>query len=196
MSLSIPEIAEAVAADLAERGHTAEVIFGGWKRDYLTGGNRVVFSLDVFESDQPGPPNAPGVQYTDDPDFTKGARSLFTRIQNCTVYVHGAAPGARDPDRSKKAHEATAALLHAVIAALYHVAHGSFGWGGGKWPSDPGQDFVYGSLATFTAQISIPVLDDELRAVTLDAEGSTTQTSSVDANGEEELVAESPAPDP
>jgi hypothetical protein len=171
--LSIPEIVEAVSADLAARGVTATVQFGGWKVTYLTGGNRVVFSLEDFEADGPGEPNAPGVQYIT-PDNTTGARALFTRVQSVKVWVHGAAPDARDPKRSENAEKATAALLHVTLGAIYRVAHGSFGWGAGKWPSDGRQDFVHGSLATFIAQFSIPVLDDEMQGIQPDGEGSTS----------------------
>lgn len=187
MSLSIPEIVAAVAADFAARGITAEVLFGSWKPQLHNGANRVILGLADFASAPPGPPNAPGVPFVDTPNDTRGARSLFTRVQSVKVWVHAKPPAdEKDAKRSEKAQEATAKLLHATLAAMYRYAHGSFGWGGGQWPSPEKQEFLYGSLATFVAQFHIPVLDDEHQAVTPDAAGSTTETSVVFPGGEEQ----------
>lgn len=182
--LSINDIVNAIAADFEVRGIESAVQFGGWKKDYAVGPARVVLALDTYASDAPGLPNAPGMQFTDGPGNTTAARSLFTRVQSVKVWVHGTPPPARDPKRSENAEKATAILLHATLRAMYQIAHGSFGWGGGEWPTDERQDFVYGSVTSFTAQFSIPVLDDEHQAVTPDAGASTTETIAVLANGD------------
>jgi hypothetical protein len=191
--LSIPEILDALRADFTERDITAETLFGGWKADYLNGGNRVVFGLSDFQSEPPGLVNAPGLRFTDDPANAAAARSLFTRVQSVNVWVHATPPDARDPKRSENAQRRTAELLHATLAGLYRWAHGSFAWGSGKWLNDGEQDFVYGSLVTFVAQFSIPVLDDALQAIHVDVDGSSSETLISLDNGDI-VVSVTPAP--
>jgi hypothetical protein len=191
--LSIPDILDALREDFAARDITAETLFGGWKAAYLNGGNRVVFGMGDFQADAPGPANAPGLQFTDDPTNAVAARSLFTRVQSVNVWVHAAPPDPRDPKRSENAQKRTAELLHATLAGLYRWAHGSFAWGSGRWLNDQEQDFVYGSLVTFVAQFSIPVLDDVHEAILPDADASTSETLLSLESGEF-VVSVTPAP--
>jgi hypothetical protein len=54
MSLSIPEIVDAVEADFATRNVLADVLFGTWEVSKHNGANRVIFGLDTFEYEAPG----------------------------------------------------------------------------------------------------------------------------------------------
>jgi hypothetical protein len=193
--LSIPEILDTVRADFEARGIDGEVIFGGWRKDYF-GLNRIVVGLADFELEQPGLPGAPGVHLLDaqgDEERGHGARALFTRRQTLRVWISTTPPGDRDPKRSENAQKATAARLHQFLRALYVACHGSLVAGRGTWTRDDDQPFVYGSLVELSPEISIPVFDDLMPAVAVDAEGSTLTTASVDASGEEEIVAVTPA---
>jgi len=187
---SIGDVVAAVKADFQARGITATVEFGSWKVPMAKAANKVIFGLGSFSFEPPGPPNAPGVLPIDDP-VTQAARSLMTRVQYVPVLVHGPAPDARDENRSEKAQAATDLLLQQTLAALYRYAHGSFGWGNGQWVQPENQDFLYGAVATFEAQFSIPVLDDPMPVIGVDIEGSTAQTYAVFPSGEV-LVSETP----
>lgn len=189
MSLSIPEITIEVAADLAARGVTAEVVFGSWKKEYHNGGNRIVIGLGDYEYEPPGPANAPGVQVIDE---NTAARSLMTRAQYAEVVIHAAPVGdEKDPERQTNTHKAACVLLHKTLAAMYRVAHGSFGWGNGKWPEPERAEFVYGAVTTFRAQFAVPILDDAFQRVTVDVEGSTTTTKASFPSGDY-VAAQSP----
>lgn len=191
--LSVPDILDAVRADFELRSIDAEVEFGEWKHAYLTGGARVVVGLGDFVDEAPGEVGAPGVR---DINASTGARPLFSRIQTLHVRVHGRPPSERDPKRSETAQRTTAALLHQVQRAFYAACYGSLVAGRGTWPrpQESGQDFLYGSIVDWLPGIMIPVDDDELTSVELDAELSPTQVISIDAQGGEEVVAETPAP--
>lgn len=183
--LSIDQIAELVKVDFEERGITAKVEFGGWKKDCATKAPLVLFDLDTYSSDEGGPANYPGPAFTNE-DETEASRTLTTRVQRVIVHVYGAPPGKREPNRSITAHTNTSVLLHKTIAALYRIAHGSFGWGDGEWPTDDTQDFTYGSYTRFVAEINIPVLDDKHVVVTPTA--AVMKVVSVDGNGDEETI--------
>jgi hypothetical protein len=183
--LSIDQIVELVKVDFEERAIVARVEFGGWKKDLYTKAPLVLFDLDTYSSDEGGPANYPGPAFTNE-DETEAARTLTTRVQRVRVHVYGAPPGKREPNRSVTAHSNAAALLHKTIAALHRIAHGSFGWGDGEWPSDDTQDFAYGSYTRFVAEISIPVLDDAHVVVMPTA--AVMQVVSVDGAGDEEVI--------
>lgn len=193
--LSVDELYEAIKADLAARSITALVEFGSWKAEWNTGANRVVVGLGDYVIEPEGAPNAPGVRIVDQASGA-GARSLFSRRQVATIWVHGQPPGERDPERSLKAHRATSVLLHQVLGAIYRFAHGSLKTTRGTWPTDSRQDFVFGSLTVFYVDLGIPVLDDLMPGVAPDTALSVMAVHSVDADGETELVAEIPEPTP
>lgn len=193
--LSIPEILDSIRADFEARGIDGEIIFGGWRKDYF-GLNRIVVGLADFELEEPGLPGAPGVRVVDagaSEGDGYGARALFTRRQTLRVWISTTPPGDRDPKRSENAQKATAARLHQFLRALYVACHGSLVAGRGTWTRDDDQPFVYGSLVELSPEISIPVFDDPMLAVVVDAEGSVSTTASVDAEGAEEIVAVTPA---
>lgn len=193
--LSVPEIVEAIEADFAARNITAKIEFAPWKTTDYSGANLIRVGLGTFALGPPGPPNAPGVRAVDT-ETNMGARSLFSRGQVMRVRVHGPAPAERAPKRSELAQKATAKLLHDFLSALYRTTHGSLVAGQGDWPQpqQDGQDFLYGAICDVTPTLAIPVLDDWLPLVAVDSANSVTAVYSVDGQGGEELVSETPPP--
>lgn len=191
--LSVPEIVEAIEADFAARSITAKLEYGAWKTSDVTGANLIRVALGTFALGAPGPPNAPGVRVVDT-DTGMGARSLFSRGQVMRVRVHGPAPPERAPKRSELAQKTTAVLLHQFLAALYRSTHGSLVAGQGDWPQpqQDGQDFLYGAICDVNPTLAIPVLDDWLPDGGVDAANSVTAVYSVDGEGNEELVSQTP----
>jgi hypothetical protein len=157
--LSIPGIVDAIREDLSTRGYqTVEFLYGDWKESLNNGAGRVVFGLGSFDFTDP---LGPGQYPQDTNPIPTQARSLFTRVQACPIWIH-AVPTCEqdDPLYAEKCQVATCQLLHAVAAALYRTATGSLSIGQGTWPKPERQEFVYGSLAMFVAKFDIPVLDD------------------------------------
>jgi hypothetical protein len=176
-ALSIPDLVAAVQVDLAARGYTAtKVVFGDWEATKHKGADYVIFGLRGFEFEAPNG-QAPGPYFQDPIAMTSQARALYSRVQACQCWVT-AAPSvdAKDPLRAEKSQVATAALLHAVTAALWRAATGSLDMGPGEWPKPEQQQFLYGSLATFTFKLWVPVLDDAMQFITPNAAASTTTT--------------------
>lgn len=171
--LSIPDIVAAVQADIQARGFpTTKVLYGDWKASEHKGANHVIFGLRGFDISDP---LGPGPYFQDPVTKLSQARSLYSRIQACQVWVHAAPPVPdTDPLRAEKSQVATCALLHAVLAALWRLATGSLSVEKGEWPRPEKQQFVYGALATFIAKFSIPVLDDSLTFVNPDTAGSSS----------------------
>jgi hypothetical protein len=173
--LSIPDLVIAVQADIAARGYAAtKVLFGDWNASKHKDADYVIFGLGGFEFSDP---LGPGPYFQDPVAMTSQARALYSRVQTCRVWVTAAPPvPAPDPLRAEKSQVATAALLHAVTTALWRAATGSLEQGPGEWPRPEQQQFVYGSLATFTFKLWIPVLDDAMQFLTPNAAASTTTT--------------------
>lgn len=201
MSFSIPELVELIQADFTARSLDVVAEFGDWKVATIKGAGRVVFGVSTFNIGPPDGQRAPGVAIIPGSDPPMGARSLMTRIQTCPVWVHAKGPDdPKTPKRAELTQRAAADLLHATLAALYRVAHGSLGMGdsmgvtNGTWLRPASQEFTYGSLVTFAVEFCIPVLDDPMPYLELDPAQARTQTIALLGDGEH-LVSEQPAPE-
>lgn len=187
--LSIPDLAAAVQADLQARGYpTTKALYGDWKPALHTAANHVIFGLREFELLDPLGPGP----YIQDPQVASQARAIYSRVQSVQVWVHAAPPvDQRDPLRAEKSQVATAALLHATVAAIWRNAVGSLSIEKGEWPRPESQQFFYGALCTFVLKLWIPVLDDSMQFVIPNAASSSGITNLV-VNGVSYQAAKTP----
>lgn len=161
MSIAFPELVDKVKADFAARNITAQVLFGDWELAKHNAGNRVVIGVaSTFEDAADlGPANTPGQQ--DLGNATEAARTLYTMAEYAQVWCHSAPVGdEKDPERQKKTHRATMALVKQTIRAMFRAAPGAFGWGQGQVLKPEASEFRFGAVATFRAMLLTPVLDD------------------------------------
>ncbi len=164
MTLSIPEIRDAVAADFLERGISARVEFGDYKVWLAEAADVVIFGLAGFEPADPA--NFPSPLPLETTIPTYDARIVLARNQVVPVWVH-AAPHSDTTDTSypQLCQAAAATLLDHTLRALFVYAHGAFSWRSGKWPIPERVEFTHGSLATFEAVFRIPVMDDAMERI-------------------------------
>lgn len=182
--LTVDEIPAILATNLDEMfGITGiPVIYGTHKEAFAQGPARIVVGLAEGFTFLPGS----GGHHPGPADLGDGtaARILYIREQDFRVHVRGAPPANSVPadQKSVTAQRSTAALVHAVSAALWRAGNGGEGTEGqvtvvsGIWLAPQSQEFLYGAVAVLNCKVRVPVLDQAYAKLQLDINNVTTST--------------------
>lgn len=198
--LAVDQIATVLQQNLLEQwGITSAqlpVLYGRQFATQPTGQPRVIVAMAPAWSTGPAMgDHAPGPEPTEPTDTTY-ARTLYTRIQDVTVWVYGpGAPSAvADSDVARWQEEACAVLMHQVSASLWETGgggcepDGAIVVTGGDWLTLESADMRHGAAVRMDCKVRIPMLDRPIQRLRLTLPLTTTAVYSVNAVGDEELV--------
>lgn len=173
---------DAIVADFALRGVTAEVAIGEWNTTRHNGSPYVVIGLARGQMRDPGGMRRGGGLLSMGGGTV--ARTLLVRDQAFTIWVHGVAADSTPPDDvATEARRATAALLDATAAALRRAAGGlaSTPWAV-DWVGEERGEFIYGSLAILSATVSLMVPDDAMATISVSQVEASVQAIGPDGS--------------
>lgn len=178
------------------------VLYGTETEAYAQGPAKIIVGLAETFTFLPGS----GGHHPGPADLGDGtaARILYICEQDFRVWVRGAPPANSVPagQRAVAAQQSTAALRHAVAAALWKAGNGGEGTEGqvtvvsGTWHDPKTQDFQYGAVVILNCKVRIPVLDQAYAKLQLDINNVTTTTYHLEADGVTQTLAVQVGPAP